>query len=44
LQLIRLNENNKMLQKQNNDLEKKYATLEAMLIQLQNEMHKKTDP
>ena len=36
LQLIKLDEKNKLLELQNEDLAKKYEQLEAMLIELQN--------
>jgi len=44
LQLIQLNEKNKILEQQNADLAKKYQTIEATLVQLQNDMHKKISP
>ncbi len=44
LQLIQLNEHNKMLEQQNEDLNKKYKVLEAMLIQLQHKMKLVSNP
>jgi len=44
LQLIQLNETNKILEQQNTDLAKKYNVLEAMLVQLQNKIQTESSP